>query len=148
MIGTYLTEVVLENRCAKLTNRRCYSFYSITAHPELDFLIVVNPNSGPGDAALPGRDYVREVPKLNSFPNVRTVGYMAINYCRRPLSESCRDIELYAGWNRDHAIEGLYVQGIYIDETPNHVSDDSTKYLDEIKNFIKESDGLLGDRLV
>ncbi|KAH8883161.1 cell surface protein [Thozetella sp. PMI_491] len=121
---------------------------SIAAHPQLNFLVIVNPNSGPGASPLPSHDYVREVPKLNSFPNVRTVGYVAIGYCQRPLRESLQDIQLYAGWSRDHAIEGLHVQGIYVDETPNHASDHSSKYLDDVRDFIKELDGLQGDRLV
>src|SRR4051812_36027461 len=57
---------------------------SITAHRNLDFLIIVNPNSGPGGEPLPSHDYVRELPKLNALPNVRTVGYLAIEYCRKP----------------------------------------------------------------
>lgn len=96
---------------------------------------------------MPGRDYEREVPKLNSYANVCTVGYVRIDWCRRPLKESYEDIQLYAEWNNKH-IRGLYVEGIYVDETPNHVSKESAEYLDAITSFIKNSEGLAGDRLV
>ena len=120
----------------------------ISAHPDVEFLVIVNPNSGPGGASLPGGDYVREVPRLNSFPNVRTVGYVAIDYCKKPLAESCQEIDLYAGWYRDHDIDGLYVQGIFVDETHNHVSDARSQYMDRLHQFIKALDGLAGERLV
>lgn len=109
---------------------------------------MVNPNSGPGSDPLPGHDYVREVPRLNSFPNVHTIGYVRVNYCNKPLAESCAEIERYAGWNRCHDIPGLYVKGIYVDETPNHQSDERTQYLDDLRNYIKDNDGLLGERMV
>jgi hypothetical protein len=108
----------------------------------------VNPNSGPGDAPLPGQDYVREVPRLNSFANVRTVGYLAIDYCNKPLAQARAEVDLYAGWRRDHAIDGLYVQGIFIDETHNHVLEARGHYLDDLGQFIKGMDGLAGERLV
>ncbi|KAH2780157.1 hypothetical protein KXW01_005652 [Aspergillus fumigatus] len=77
---------------------------AITAHPDLDFLVVVNPNSGPGDLPSPNKDYAREVPKLNAFPNVYTVGYIRIHYCDKPLEKVYQEIdrgikEFYAiGW--------------------------------------------------
>jgi hypothetical protein len=120
----------------------------IAANPDINFLVVVNPNSGPGSGPLPGHDYVREVPILNSFPNVVTVGYVRIHYCKKPLAETCAEIDTYANWNRNHDIPGLHVQGIYVDETPNHESDISGRYLDHISHFIKHNDGLLGKRMV
>ncbi|KAK2612537.1 hypothetical protein QQS21_001475 [Conoideocrella luteorostrata] len=121
---------------------------AISVSPDINFLVIVNPNSGPGAGPLPGNDYVSEVPKLNSFPNVRTVGYVRIHYCRKPLEETCSEIDRYAGWDRHHSIPGLYVEGIYVDETPNHVSDDRSDYLDRLRHFIKCNEGLLGERMV
>jgi hypothetical protein len=113
--------------------------------------VVVNPNSGPSGSAgdqLPGDDYVREVPKLNSFPNVVTVGYVLTGWANRSLDETYKDIQIYAGWSKHHDIEGLYVQGIYLDETPHHVSDKNAMFLDALRLLIKNCDGLQGDRLV
>ncbi|KAH8647893.1 cell surface protein [Xylariales sp. PMI_506] len=125
---------------------------AIANNPEVNFLVVVNPNSGPGGAPLPGRDYEREVPRLNAFANVRTVGYVKIDYCKRPLGESCGDVELYAGWGRDHhqsgSIPGMYVEGIYVDETPNHYAEEREHYLKHLHEYIREADGLLSPRMI
>ncbi|OAA38303.1 cell surface protein [Metarhizium rileyi] len=121
---------------------------AIAAHPDVGFLVVVNPNSGPGSAPLPGKDYVREVPRLNAWPNVRTVGYVRIDYCNKSLAESCAEIDQYASWSQHGDIPGLHVQGIYVDETPNHYSDERSHYLDQLGQFIKNNEGLLGKRTV
>ncbi|KAK3342189.1 cell surface protein [Lasiosphaeria hispida] len=124
---------------------------AIAAHPSTEFLVIVNPNSGPGDGPLPGHDYVREVPRLNAFPNVRTVGYVAIDYCRKPLLETCKEIGVYAGWYRDYRdrVTGLYVEGIYMDETPNHADVTQGEYLARLRQHVKEeAEGLRGERLV
>ncbi|KAI1860481.1 hypothetical protein JX265_009880 [Neoarthrinium moseri] len=103
---------------------------AISAHPDTNFLVVVNPRSGPGDYPLPGQDYVREIPRLNAFSNVCTVGYVKIDYCRRPIAETFAEIRQYANWATHHS--GLYVEGIYVDETPNHVSAERSVYLDAV----------------
>ncbi|KAK1751537.1 cell surface protein [Echria macrotheca] len=120
----------------------------ITTHPTLEFLVIVNPNSGPGDKPLPSPDYVRELPRLSAFPNVRTVGYLAVDYCRKSLAAACEEVSVYAGWARNHEIEGLYVEGIFIDETHNHVEASCTEYFAKLRDHIKQADGLQGERLV
>ncbi|KHN97555.1 cell surface protein [Metarhizium album ARSEF 1941] len=120
----------------------------IAAYPEVNFLVVVNPNSGPGSDPLPGNDYVREVPRLNAFANVHTVGYVRIHYCEKALAEACAEIERYASWSRHQHIPGLHVQGIYVDETPNHYSAGRAQYLERLGHFIKTNPGLAGTRTV
>ncbi|KAG4438151.1 hypothetical protein IFR05_006362 [Cadophora sp. M221] len=95
----------------------------ISAHPSLHFLIVVNPDSGPGDTFLPSHDYMRELPKLNAHVNVTTVGYVLIEYC-------------------------LGIEGIFLDETPNLYSSERAEYLQAVKQHIKATSGIFGDRLV
>jgi Spherulation-specific family 4 len=118
----------------------------IAAHPNVTFLVIVNPNSGPGGKPLPGYDYVREVPKLNAYANVVTVGYVRIDYCRKPLSEACDEIETYAGWTNENPALGL--KGVLLDETPNHYSADRAGYLNALRQHIKATKGLGGERLV
>ena len=111
----------------------------------------MNPDSGPGVEPLPGHDYVREVPRLNGFHNVRTVGYVAIDYCRKPLHKVCEEVSVYAGWNRDYKgqINGLYVEGIFVDETHNHPDAVRSEYMDSLGRYIREEvEGLKGDILV
>lgn len=122
--------------------------YRISAHPNVNFLVVVNPNSGPGGSPLPSHDYVREVPKLNANANVYTVGYVRVHYCDKPLSEVYEEIDTYAGWAKDYESSGLGVKGILLDETPNHFSPKRAEYLEAVRQHIKATAGILGDRLV
>jgi hypothetical protein len=120
---------------------------SIAAHPSVEFLVIVNPNSGPGAESLPGHDYERELPKLNAASNVTTIGYVRVDYCKKPLHDVCEEIDRFAGWHAGDA-PGLAMQGIYVDETPNHFSAGRALYLEALWKHIKGKDGLLGQRLV
>ncbi|KAF2709035.1 hypothetical protein K504DRAFT_433822 [Pleomassaria siparia CBS 279.74] len=119
---------------------------TIVENPTLDFIIIVNPNSGPGAPPWwPNADYVREIPKLSAQPNVQTLGYVATTYCKRPISEVFDDVEMYASWSKT---PGLGVGGIFFDETPNLFSEEVKMYLDAITMRVKESQGIRGQRLV
>lgn len=123
--------------------------YSTSAHPTLEFILIVNPNNGPGSEPWwPNADYVREIPRLNAQPNVRIVGYVFTAYCKRPNEEVCADIAKYAEWSKDGKYQGLGVAGIFFDETPNLFSDEAKTYLDVITQRVKDSEGILGDRIV
>lgn len=51
---------------------------ALDAFPTLQFNVVVNPNSGPGDDTLPDSNYVAAVAALNAYPNVQTIGYVQV----------------------------------------------------------------------
>ncbi|KAB8201495.1 Spherulation-specific family 4 [Aspergillus parasiticus] len=121
---------------------------SIAANPDLHFLVIVNPNSGPGASPLPDANYVREVARLNRYANVVTVGYIAINYCKKPLQEALEEVQTYATWADDYVRTGLGVGGIFLDETPNLSSPEAVEYLSILQDRIKSTPGLLGNRLV
>jgi hypothetical protein len=110
--------------------------------------VILNPNSGPGDIAVANKDYTREIPKLNAYANVVTVGYIRIDYCRRPLSEVCAEIDTYAGWATEYEKTGLGVEGILLDETPNHYTAERAEYLDAVRQHIKGTPSIRGERLV
>jgi Spherulation-specific family 4 len=124
------------------------SRHSIHSHPSTDFLVVVNPNSGPGGFPLPSHDYIREVPRLNNYKNVTIVGYVLIDYCRRPLSDVFKDIDTYAGWATNQEYLGLGLGGIFLDETPNHFSEQRAEFLATTNQHIKAAAGFSGDKLV
>jgi hypothetical protein len=94
------------------------------------------------------RDYSREIPKLNAHANVVTAGYIRIDYCKRPLSEVCIEIDTYASWATEYEKTGLGVGGILLDETPNHYTAERAEYLDAVWQHIKATPGIQGDRLV
>ncbi|KAH6680585.1 cell surface protein [Halenospora varia] len=118
-----------------------------SVHPDLNFVVIINPHNGPGSAAMPDASYARELPKLNARPNVSTVGYIRINYCKRDLSEVYRDISTYAGWSKDDRFLGRAVDGIFVDETPNLYTEEVAVYLNNINQRIKAAIGIMGDRL-
>ncbi|KAL4783563.1 Spherulation-specific family 4 [Aspergillus varians] len=117
-------------------------------NPTLEFLVIVNPNSGPGDIPSPDANYTREVARLNAFSNVYTVGYIRVDYCRKPLHDSIAEIARYAAWSEHYETTGLGVRGIFVDETPNHHSQERGEYLSALTRQIKESPGILSDKFV
>ncbi|KAL2812288.1 Spherulation-specific family 4 [Aspergillus granulosus] len=121
---------------------------TIEANPDLDFLVIVNPNSGPGDLPSPDHNYAREVPRLNAYSNVYTIGYIRIDYCRKPLQDSYDEIARYASWSEHYETSKLGVRGIFVDETPNHHSPERVEYLDALTQYIKACPGILPDKFV
>ncbi|KAJ7241987.1 Spherulation-specific family 4 [Mycena rebaudengoi] len=86
---------------------------AITAHPDIQFYIIANPNSGPGDAnTQPNTDYQPALQSLHSHANVLLVGYVFTHFGARPLSEVRQDVLTYAGWQTAWS-----VAGIFFDET-------------------------------
>jgi len=79
------------------------------AHPSVPILAVINPNNGPGTAAL--SDYMAGVSKLTAA-GVKVIGYVFTSYGARPAADVQADM---ARWRN------LYpgVSGIFFDEMVN-----------------------------
>jgi hypothetical protein len=109
----------------------------------------VNPDNGPGSAPWwPNSDYVREIPKLNAYANVKMLGYIGTTYAKKPIEDVYVDIAKYAGWSSDAQYPGLGVDGIFFDETPNIYTEPDGMYLQSITKRVKETKGIMGDRMV
>lgn len=122
-------------------------YTALSAHPHLHFLIILNPNSGPGTAPWwPNTDYLREIPRLNALPNVTTLGYVRATYCKRAHGDICSDICAYAERGRQDA--KLKVEGVFVDETVNLYSKEMKRYLDGIDERVKREDAFGGEGLV
>lgn len=111
-------------------------------------MIVINPNSGPGEPPAPDESYSRELPLFNAKENVTTVGYVRMEYCKRSLEKVYDDVTIYAGWSKDHESTGIYVEGIFLDEAPNEYSEKVVQYLNSVSEKIKGASGILGKQLV
>lgn len=98
---------------------------------------MVNPNSGPGPEPIPDGNYTREVPRLNSYTNVRTVGYVATNYGKRDLKNMTKDVDVYSTW-ADHA---LMMHGIFLDETPSLYDFSAVRAYEQIATGIRSASG-------
>jgi hypothetical protein len=121
---------------------------SIDNNPDLHFLVVINPNSGPGEPPAPDASYSRELPLFNARDNVTTVGYVRMEYCKRSVEHVFEDVAIYSGWSKNHESNGIYVEGIFLDEAPNEYSHEVEKYLKVVSENIKAAPGILGQKLV
>ncbi|KAL2860797.1 spherulation-specific family 4 protein [Aspergillus lucknowensis] len=120
----------------------------ISAHPDVNFTVVVNPSSGPGPNVLPDGNYTRAVPRLAAHDNVRLLGYVPTTYAKRNVSLVRRDIETYAAWPTKSSNPDLAVRGIFFDETPQQYNADDLAYLKELTSIVKSSPGFGPDNFV
>lgn len=114
-------------------------YVAADSHPELDFLVVVNPNSGPGHDILPDANYVEALARLTAAPNVKVIGYVHCSYGKRLLDELVAEVSAYRGWT--HASErredgkAIVVDGIFFDEVPS--STVFVQYMTSLANTTK-----------
>jgi hypothetical protein len=111
----------------------------------VDFIIVINPASGPGKTPLPDPNYTREVLRLNQFANVRTIGYVAVNYGQKQLNTAFAEIAQYASWSQQN--KGMAMQGIFLDESPQIADEHNTTFLDQVRANVKSQRSLSGGLL-
>jgi hypothetical protein len=122
--------------------------YSISAHPNVNFTVVINPGSGPGPDSLPDANYTREIPKLAAHDNVRLLGYVHTTYATRNISLVRKDIETYAAWPTVSSNPDLAVRGIFFDETPQQYSAHSLVYLQNLTELTRGLNGFGSDPFV
>ncbi|KAJ5572806.1 hypothetical protein N7450_009790 [Penicillium hetheringtonii] len=114
----------------------------VSAHPDVNFTVVINPGNGPGPNSLPDANYTREIPKLASHANVRLLGYVHTTYAQRNISLLRKDIETYAAWPKVSSNPDLAVRGIFFDETPQQYSANAVAYLQNLTDFTRGLSGL------
>lgn len=94
---------------------------SIDANPSVQFKVIVNPASGPGDAPLPDDNYIANIAQLNSYPNVATLGYVHTLYGARDPGLVQADVQTYQDWS-DYGDSDIHMDGIFFDESPSNAS--------------------------
>ncbi|ETS82556.1 hypothetical protein PFICI_04432 [Pestalotiopsis fici W106-1] len=121
-------------------------FTAIELRLDVSFIVVINPNSGPGSGTAPDYYYGPAIAKLNTYANVQTVGYVRTDYTRRDIDAVIADVETYAGWS---SISSTYtMHGIFFDEAPYEFNQDSVTYMETIDALVKSSTGLKGAKTV
>ncbi len=108
--------------------------------------MIVNPDSGPGDGALPNEQYTEAVAKLSSYPNAELLGYVRTGYATRNITEVLGDINVYAGWSSSNS--SLAMHGIFLDEAPHEYSASAVDFLRRVGQSIKSATGLQGPKRV
>ena len=79
--------------------------------------------------SLPDQYYLDEVPKLRSYSNIRTLGYVATDYAEKDIEAVLAEIDTYAKWPKVSNITKMRVDGIFLDETPSTYSTEEYAYL-------------------
>ncbi|TQS37199.1 hypothetical protein Golomagni_02335 [Golovinomyces magnicellulatus] len=132
-------------------------YKAIQNYKRLNFIVVINPENGPGrqnygqfhygdeedTISIPDSNYIREIPKLNSFSNVLTVGYVSTNWAKRDLELVLGDIKIYSNWSKKHrngSIPDLGVRGIFLDETLSCYTDTGAQFFKQLALFIRSED--------
>ncbi|KAF2639083.1 hypothetical protein P280DRAFT_471071 [Massarina eburnea CBS 473.64] len=127
---------------------------SAAAYPSLQFVAIINPNSGPGYSPWwPNTDYTAGIAKLNAVSNIRTVGYVdtaQVNVPGGPYTAETieKDIATYADRSTDTTYPNIGVSGIFFDDVTNVYSADSEAVLEEIANYTKAASGIANSKTV
>ncbi|KAH7109456.1 Spherulation-specific family 4 [Dendryphion nanum] len=112
-------------------------FAAAKAHPDVEFTTIINPCSGPCLNTLPDTVYLSAIPKLRSYPNIRTLGYVATNYTAKDINTVISEIDTYANWPKMANNTKLKVDGIFFDETPSVFEKDKYEYLERASRAVK-----------
>lgn len=112
-------------------------FNAIQAQPNLPWLVVANVDSGPGGSRKPGNEdvnYIAGVSKLNSYKNVKTIGYVRTDYARSPMNDLKANMTAWSGWST-YTASNIAVNGIFFDECTG----DNLNYLTEAITFARSA---------
>ncbi|KAL9013832.1 MAG: hypothetical protein Q9173_001499 [Seirophora scorigena] len=110
---------------------------AIAGNTEVQWQIIVNPNSGPYTYP-PDANYIAAVSKLNSYPNVVTVGYIATGYTKVPFDSVTSQIDLYAQW-ASYPSAAISIAGIFFDEVDNTAAENVYTYYRQAANYVKDN---------
>ena len=113
---------------------------------EVNFILVINPSSGPGNASDLESDYFPALRPFSQCTNVQTVGYVRTGYGMRDLDDILADVQTYAAWS---SIDSrLAVHGIFFDESAYEDGPGIAQTLYAMNLAAKAANGILGARTV
>lgn len=120
---------------------------AIRSNPDVDFCIIINPDSGPGHHDLPSRDYQRAIPSLRAAAHpgqvVELIGYVLTDYAKRNPHLVALDVHKYAVWplhstsTHPQGDMRLALDGIFLDEVSWHR--DESLYYHQAAEYIRDT---------
>ncbi|KID95492.1 spherulin 4-like cell surface protein, partial [Metarhizium majus ARSEF 297] len=119
---------------------------AVSRRPDLNFTVIVNPNSGPGSTPYPDAHYDAAIRRLNSYPNIETVGYVRTGYATRNISDVTAEVAVYSAWFSNAS--ALAMHGIFFDEAPHEYSPEAVEFLRAADSFVKSAPGLQGRKTI
>ena len=110
---------------------------AIKAYPQVQWQVIVNPNSGPGTTGCPtDTNYIDAISILNGFANVMTLGYVDTKYTNRAYSAVIQDINTYASWwDCNEPGYNISIDGIFFDDVNNTASTSVFTYMENASNY-------------
>lgn len=111
-------------------------FDAISANPQTDFTVIVNPDSGPGSDPYPDDNYIAHIAQLNTYPSVTTLGYTHASYTDRDINAVEADIQTYANW-ANYADANIAIDGIFIDEAPGTATNETLSYMKQAASTVR-----------
>lgn len=129
---------------------------SIESNPNLNFTVIVNPDSGPGNSQYPSLDYIAGLAQLHNYPNAKLYGYVHTAWGHNSLVDVKLNITKYSGWKDYESVDihgmlscttsthkvitlNIKVDGIFFDEAPKIYSEESFNYMSALSNFSHSS---------
>ncbi|KAL9065224.1 MAG: hypothetical protein Q9161_008382 [Pseudevernia consocians] len=118
------------------------SFNAITAHPQVNWLVVVNPDSGPGtNASYPSDlDIITGISHLSTaFPtSSHSVGYVDTAFTHRALAAVTNDIDVYASCST-YTAANISINGIFFDDVKNTAFTSVYGYMQSASSYAYET---------
>ncbi|KAJ5993652.1 Spherulation-specific family 4 [Penicillium sp. IBT 35674x] len=114
-------------------------YEAAAGNPDIEFKVIVNPDSGPGDTTYPESAYITAIAQLNSYDNVVVLGYIPTEYGTRSASDVESDISTYSGWSA-YTAKNIAVAGIFFDEAPRTDDTSLISYMTEVADNARSND--------
>ncbi|KAL8690233.1 MAG: hypothetical protein Q9218_004271 [Villophora microphyllina] len=110
---------------------------TIASHSAVQFIVVVNPNSGPGTSSYPtDQNIISGISKMNSYPNVHTVGYVLTGHGSRNTTTVKADVDVYASW-ASYSDANIAIGGIYFDEVSSETTQVNYDYYNTTATYAR-----------
>lgn len=119
-------------------------FEACIRHPETNFTVILSIDHGPSNNAWPPGIYINPIKRLNTLPNVQTIGYVDTAYGTRDNETVRKEIATYAGWNNS----GIAISGVFFDHTPAEDVGDARVYMKNVSATVRHSEGFLEPTIV
>ncbi|KAJ6536333.1 Spherulation-specific family 4 [Mycena capillaripes] len=78
---------------------------ALATFPDVQFYIIVNPDSGPGPSDT---TYEAAVASLRGYANALLLGYVLTGYGTRDPANVTGDVQTYAGWDAASRVDGIF----------------------------------------
>lgn len=106
----------------------------------MTFLVIINPNDGPGNDTLSDPNFQRELPKLFNRQNVVPIGYVQTANATRSIKDVENDVDKYSKWVLNSTSNYL-MHGIFFDETPSIYTSEGAAFMSQIDDYVKHHNG-------